>query len=463
MHERQIPGLQVAVVQHGRLVFSGAYGLADVQHSLPVTAKTVFSIASITKAFTGVAVVQLVEQGKLKLDAPVSQYLDDLPVAWRPVTVRQLLTHVSGIPDILNQKTGNIFDNVTPESFISTANTLPMEFVPGDHFSYNQTNYLLLSKIIERLSGRSFAEFVTEGQLNVAGMSHTSFGGFSDIILDRAQPYELQSRNTQASKGARKKELVNIFYESRPSLLAANGINSSAEELAKWIIALQQGRLFKSESSLETLWQPGVLNDGSHAGFGGPLNGYALGWPSVSRPTHRAMAPIGGNWATLFVYPDDDLSIVILTDLQGAHPERFADEVASFYVPDIGNAAGFLVPRAIRDMEAELTRRGFDHALTYIDDPKQSGIKAKLREPDINSLGYRLMGRGQQKQALEIFKLNVHLFPDSANTYDSLADAYDGLGERELAIQNYKQSLKLNPKNKNATEHLAAFESHPAK
>jgi CubicO group peptidase (beta-lactamase class C family) len=458
MRERQIPGLQVAIVQHGRLVLSGAYGLADVEHSVPVTTKTVFSIASITKAFTGVAAVQLVEQGKLNLDVPVSQYLDGLPVAWRPVTIRQLLTHVSGIPDIVDPKTGTIVANVSPESFISTANTRPMEFVPGERFSYNQTNYLLLSKVIERVSGRSYVDFITQGQLDIAGMRDTSFGGFSDIIHDRAQPYELQETTTQhvPASTANQKQLANIFYPSMPSLLAANGINTSAEQLAKWIISLQQGRLFKSQNSLKALWQPGVLKDGSHAGFGGPLNGYALGWPTVARPTHRALAPIGGNWAALFVYPDDDLTVIVLTNLQGAHPERFIDEVASFYVPDIGNAAGFIVPRAIRNLEAELTRRGFSHALEFVDDPKQAALKAQLREADINSLGYRLMGRGQQKQALEIFKLNVHLFPDSANTYDSLADAYDGLGDRELAIQNYRQSLKLNPQNRNAAEHLAA-------
>ncbi len=407
----------------------------------------------------------MVEQGKLNLDSPVSRYLDGLPTAWQPVTIRQLLTHVSGIPDIVDRQTGTISNTINPEKFISKENQQPMEFVIGARFSYNQTNYLLLSRVIEQLSGVSYVDFVRRGQLDIADMRNTSFGGFSDIINNRAQPYDLQQDTAQhASAGAsNQKQLVNIFYPSMPSLLAANGINTSAEQLARWIVSLQQGRLFKSESSLKTLWQPGVLNDGSHAGFGGPLNGYALGWPTVSRPTHRALAPIGGNWAALFVYPEDDLAVVILTDLQGAHPERFVDELASFYVPDIGNATGFIVPRAVKNLEAELTKRGFDRAVEFVDDPKQAQMKARLYESDLNSIGYRLMGHGQQKQALEIFKLNVHLFPESANTYDSLADAYDSLGDRKLAIQNYKQSLVLNPKNKNATEHLANFESRSVK
>lgn len=457
MKERHIPGMQVAVVQHGKLVLTRAYGLADVQHSVPVTTKTPFSIASMTKAFTGVAIMQLVEEGKLDLEAPVSQYLSGLPVAWRPVTLRQLLTHISGIPDIVDQKNAKLVGGGSPEAFISEANTLPMDFATGDRFSYNQTNYLLLGKVIEKLSGKSFEQFVTQGQLDVANMRNTYFGGFSDIIKDRAQPYALQHIGTN---GTNTEKLSNIFYESVPTLVAANGINTTAEQVADWIVALQHGRLLKRENSLSTMWTPGVLNNGSHGGFGGPLNGYALGWPVIYRPTHRAMAPIGGNWAALFIYPDDNLSVVILTNLQGSHPEGFVDEVAGYFVPGIRNAVGFGIPRVITALQAELMKKGFDHVLDIVNDPQHKQVKSQFREADVNSWGYRLRGQGQQKQALEIFKLNVSLFPASANTYDSLADAYEGLGNRDLAVENYKRSLALNPQNQNAVDRLKALESN---
>ena len=102
MVERRIPGLQIAVVRQGKIVLSKSFGTADIQHSVPVTSKTVFPIFSCTKAFTGVALMQLVEEGKLELAAPVSRYLDGLPPSWQPITIRQLLTHVSGLPNILN-------------------------------------------------------------------------------------------------------------------------------------------------------------------------------------------------------------------------------------------------------------------------------------------------------------------------------------------------------------------------
>ena len=459
MRERHIPGMQVAVVQHGKLVLTRAYGLADVQHSIPVTPRTPFSIASITKAFTGVAVMQLVEEGKLDIDAPVSRYLGNLPMSWRPVTLRQLLTHVSGIPDIVDQKSGKLVRDTDPEAFVSEADALPMEFAPGERFSYNQTNYLLLGKIIEKASGQPFVQFVTRRQFDVADMRNTQFGGFSDIIKDRAQPYTLQ----RIATGNGDADVpMNIFYESVPALLPANGINTSAEQVANWIIALQHGRLLRKEGSLSTMWTPGVLNNGSHGGFGGPLNGYALGWPVIVRTAHKAVAPIGGNWSAFFIYPDDDLSVVILTNLQGSHPEAFVDEVAGYFVPDIRDAVGFGIPRLIRELEGELTKAGFDHALDIVNDSRHAAAKSQLREEDVNAWGYRLRGQGRQAQALEIFKLNAVLFPQSANTYDSLADAYEGLGEQSLAIDNYRRSLALNPKNRNAAERLKALGSGPA-
>src|SRR5207249_1186158 len=106
MRKRRIPGLQLAVVRHGEIAFLGAYGLANVQDSVPATHRTLFTINSITKAFVGVALMQLVDAGRVELDAPVSRYLDSLPVSWRPVTVRQLLTHETGLPNIMNNNTG---------------------------------------------------------------------------------------------------------------------------------------------------------------------------------------------------------------------------------------------------------------------------------------------------------------------------------------------------------------------
>lgn len=187
MRQLRIPGLQLAVVRHGQLVKLGNYGLANVQDSVPVTGQTRFFLNSITKAFVGVAVMQLVEAGKLDLDAPIGRYQPELPATWHPATVRQLLTHTSGLPDIL------------PEDALVTENNeaaawqqvqqQPLEFKPGEQFAYNQTNYLLLGRLITQLSGQPFAEYIQQRQLNVVGMPRTSFGDAHNVVPHLSRGY----------------------------------------------------------------------------------------------------------------------------------------------------------------------------------------------------------------------------------------------------------------------------------
>jgi CubicO group peptidase (beta-lactamase class C family) len=140
MRERRIPGVQAVVVKNGRIILSVASGTADIQHSVAVTKQTVFPIYSCTKAFTGVAIMQLVEEGKLDLSAPISRYLDDLPERWRPITVKQLLTHVSGLPNILrllDPITYGLPAGVTEEDLWKKIKSQPMVSAVGERFSYN--------------------------------------------------------------------------------------------------------------------------------------------------------------------------------------------------------------------------------------------------------------------------------------------------------------------------------------
>jgi CubicO group peptidase (beta-lactamase class C family) len=455
MQKRKIPGLQVAVVQHGKIVFLGAYGLANIEHSVKVSNNIVFPINSATKSFTGVAIMQLVEEGKLSLEAPISRYLDELPAAWQSITIRQLLSHTSGIPNILDQAEKWVGDGDEDAGW-ANIQKMPMEFAPGERFNYNQTNYFLLGRIIRKLSGSPFTEFITTRQFRVARMPRTTQAGFVDsydVVLDGAQPYTYFPVPGRAAP--HEDTLRHAFDDLPPFIRTAAGINSTAEEMARWIIALQQGKLLKAKTSLMALWTPVVLNNGSLGGFGGLLNGYALGWPTISRPKHRAVGGIGGARVAFCIYPDDDLAVVILTNLQGSQPQELLDEVAGYYIPAL--SGGF--SPSIQALRTELMKRGFDHALEVAKEAKAKDSKFHLAEGDLNMWGYRLMEQGQAKEAVQILELNVSLYPESANTYDSLGAAYENIGDRVLAIKNYKRSLELNPNNNNAAKHIKALES----
>lgn len=326
MQKRKIPGLQLAIVKDGRTIKTGNYGFANVQDSIPVSDKTVFTINSITKAFVGVAVMQLVEAGKLKLTDPAANYLADLPAAWKAVTIQQLLSHISGIPDIVDEEEA-VMISPDPEDAWKKVLDAPMEFIPGEKFSYNQTNYLLLGKIIDRLSGMPFQEFIIKGQLEKTGMPRTitaGFGATKDVIANAAAGYTY-----------RKGKLSNMFFSFPPFLQTAAGMSSTAGEMARWIIALQQKQLLTSGSGIAALWAPAILNNGKTGGFSRQLNGYAAGWPVIVRSEHAAVAPVGGGRSALFVYPNDKLSIIVLTNLMGANPDSFIEEIAAMFIPSM--------------------------------------------------------------------------------------------------------------------------------
>lgn len=332
MQKRGIPGLQMAIVHKGKIIKTANYGMANVQDSIPVSDRTVFTINSITKAFTGVAIMQLVEAEKLYLSSPISAYLPDVPENWKSVTVQQLLSHTSGIPDIVDEEESVLISPYGEAASWKQVLGLPVDFTPGEKFRYNQTNYLLLGRIIDKLSGMHFTEYITKEQLTKAGMSRTitsGFGATKSIVMHAAGGYRY-------AKG----KLINMFFSFPPSLQTAAGMSSTATELAEWIIALQNHQLLKKQSSLQALWTPALLNNGTTAGFNKLLNGYAAGWPVVVRRAHPAYAAVGGGRSALFVYPDDGLSIIILTNLAGAVPEAFMDEIAGFYIPELKRSRG---------------------------------------------------------------------------------------------------------------------------
>jgi CubicO group peptidase (beta-lactamase class C family) len=451
MQKRQIPGLQLAIVRYGKIIKTGNYGLANIQDSIPVSYKTVFTINSITKAFTGVAILQLAEAGKLALDSPISEYLTDLPETWRPVTVQQLLSHTSGLPDIVDEEEAVVI-TPNPEEAWKKVLQLPNDFKPGEKFSYNQTNYLLLGRIIDTLSDMPFQAFISKEQLVKVGMPKTiqsGFGATKDIVANAACSYQFQQG-----------KLRNMFFSFPPFLQTAAGMSSTAKELADWIIALQKLQLLKQPSSLSALWKPAVLNNGETGGFNSLLNGYAAGWPVIKRKDHPALAPVGGGRSALFVYPNDDLSIIVLTNLSGGLPDVFIDELAGLFIPDMKEVNGFGLTASVKLLKSVLDKVGYKNAIEEVRGLRKNAKNFTLAEKELNSWGYKLLSQKRIPDALEIFRLNVYLYPASANAFDSLGEIYAELGDTELAIKNYERSLKLAPQNKNADQQLRKLKSN---
>lgn len=321
MKEQRIPGLQIAVIKDDQIVLSESYGLANVENHVPVTSTTLFPINSATKTFTGVAMMQLVEAGLVDLNAPVSRYLDDLPESWRAIRIRQLLGHTSGLPDIVNQK--GLIGGGSERDAWKAVKELPMDAPVGDRFAYNQTNYGLLAQIIAKQVKIPYEQYVAKHQFAPANMPLSTFGDSYDLVPNAATIYSYSPRGTMA-KGDDNR-LSRWIYDMPYSLWAGGGIQTAADEVARWIIALSNGKLI-STANVKNMWTQEKLNSGADGDW-------AAGWPVLQTSPNRQVAGIGGARAAFIVYPDDRLAIIVLTNLAGANPQRFIPQIAKLYKP----------------------------------------------------------------------------------------------------------------------------------
>ena len=322
IQKNKIVGLQLSVIKENVIVKTSHYGFANIQDSIAVNSQTVFSINSITKAFTGVAIMQLVENGKLNLEEPISNYLDKLPKTWQKITVEQLATHKSGLPDVWDSQ-GNMLSE-DGNILFENVKKLPLVFEPGKHVREGLANYMLLGMLIEKISGQSFEKFITENQFKKAGMKNAmkaGIGDFYNIINHSARPYTYFRNNV----------LTNVYQPMPSNLLPAGGIYATATEMAQWVIALQTNQLINAEN-LKILLKPIELENGKPYEENGLLDRSSIGFSLSSRAENPIIASMGGARNALFIYPKKNVSIIILTNLMGSHPQDFIEEIAKLYI-----------------------------------------------------------------------------------------------------------------------------------
>ncbi|OXB15816.1 serine hydrolase domain-containing protein [Flavobacterium reichenbachii] len=335
MDEKKIPGCQLVVLRDNKILLSEVLGTASLPFSIPVKKNTIFSINSISKVFTSVAVMQLQEQNKININEPISHYIDSIPENWKKITIKQLMSHTSGLPDIEDDK--GLIGNKGQDSAWSIVKKLPMQYKVGEKFNYNATNYFILQRIIEKYSGTTFEKFVRRNQFDPLGIKQLYYGNSYDVITNKCPTYSYYNQDLITNEYIKGTKLKETYEEFPSKMISDAGAFTTAEEMAKWIIGLQSGKLLKTNEEVETIWEPVKLNDGSFDGFGGLLNAYALGWPVIVRKNHPAAASVGGGRAAFIIYPKDNLTIILFSNLTGIFPEEIIEKIAKIYVPDIGN------------------------------------------------------------------------------------------------------------------------------
>lgn len=448
MAERHIPGLQLAVVKDNKIVKLASFGFADLQHQVPVTDKTLFPINSMTKGFTGVAIVQLSERGLLELNDPIGKHLPELPKAWHPLTIKQLMAHTSGLPEILaSNSTLSLLVPNNIEASWQAVQKRPFLFNTNDYFKYNQTGYVLLGKLIDKYAPEGFPTFITEHQLTPVDMTQTAEAGFDNLELmvpHQARQYIYLGDGTYK----------NFYGEFDYLLRTAAGMSSTAMELANYMIALQSGKLVKN---LDTLWQPQTLNNGRTEGFNNKENGYAMGWQVGQRKYHPTVSASGGNATTIISYPKDNVSVVVLTNLLGALPISFVDDIAAFYIPDFNQTEKL---KAYKPMEYlnELAKlnsfKGFQN--TFVKAEQDTGVIFDL--DIVAEWGFSLLQAQKIEYALEVFTFLVSQNKQKSYFNYGLAKAHDSLGNYSQALVSYQAVLAINPNAQLTKKRIAELE-----
>jgi CubicO group peptidase (beta-lactamase class C family) len=432
----------VLVAENGRVIYKKGLGLANMEWNIANTPDTKFRLGSITKQFTAMLVMQLVEAGKIKLDGKLSDYLPDYrkDVGER-VTIHHLLTHTSGIPNytalpgFMETVSRNPF---AVEAFIKKYGSGDLEFEPGTKFNYDNTGYFLLGAIIEKVTGKPYEQVLKENILDPVGMKNTGYDHADTLINKRAAGY------TKSARG-----YVNAAYLDMSLPYAAGSLYSTVEDLYLWDQALYTDKLISAKSK-ELMFKPNLSN----YAYGWFIAQATLGETKETVPVFAHDGGINGFNTSIMRLPANKHLIVLLDNTSGG---RYLGNLGQ-QITNILYDKPFTLPK--RSIGEELIKtvaaHGVEAAIKQYRELKttQSSVY-NFNEQELNNAGYELLQMGRTKEAIEIFKLNVEAYPQGFNTYDSLGEAYKKNGDNELAIQNYKKSLELNPQNGGATRALA--------
>ncbi|WP_400193019.1 serine hydrolase domain-containing protein [Hymenobacter sp. B81] len=323
MLRHHIPGAAVAVVRNGRVLKLQTYGVANLSWQTAVTPQTAFQLASATKPLTGTLLAVLVQEGRLKLDAPITAYLDSVPPAWQSITVRELAAHQSGIRLVPLETTRNT------RHALRTAAALPMDYAPGTKDFYVSTDYALLQAIIERATKLPFEEALRQKVLTPLRMTATRFNQAQDGGLVRSarvlpQVAEVYSWHAPAGE-------YRVSDMRFPDwFAAAGGIYASIQDLSNWLVSLDRATLLKPANAA-LLWAPNRLRNHTPTNFG-------LGWIAETYQGHRLVGHSGGPALAdivRFAEGPEPLSIVVLTNTRGGFPPYLAKALAHYYVPGL--------------------------------------------------------------------------------------------------------------------------------
>lgn len=315
MEKQKIVGLSLAVIKNGKATVNKGYGMANVELKLPVNAETVIRLGSVSKQFFTTAIMKLVEEGKLSIEDPVHNFFPDAPETWRPIKIKHLMSHSSGL-----QREGPAYDNfkIQPDlDIIKSAYNLPLVFKTGEKYQYCNLGYFMLAEIIKQVSGKPWDVYIHDKLFVPAGMNNSYLTDFYTIIPNRANGY-MHNHDTLVNATA--------MYAIRPS----GGFLSTSSDMIKWEKALAEKKIILKKENWEKLTEPFIKTSGN----ADSKEYYGFGWVIDEYKGRKLIVHGGANVGFRSVYMrfvNEGLSIIILTNTDEANPRLIANALADYY------------------------------------------------------------------------------------------------------------------------------------
>src|SRR5262245_13946395 len=448
MEQRSLPGFAIAIVQNQKIVYAAGFGLKNLEKkNEPVTPQSLFHMASITKPFVATSVMQLVEKGKVDLDATVVKYLPYFRLndeRYATITVRQMLSHVSGMPDVEDYEWDKPqYDDGALERYVRSLNNQKLIAAPGVRFRYSNMAYEVLGDLIAKVSGMSFEDYVRKHILEPLGMKS------STLLVKQAAPALLTSPHVMDNSY---QTVVSKVFPYNRMHSPSSTLYSNVLDMSRWAMAnLNRGELdgkrVLKDTTYDIMWKPA----------GEKWQQIGISWFLGKYREHRTISHSGGDTgfvSNLVMIPDQSIAVVMMSNYDRAALRPLTNAALDVAL-SLNPEPIVFKPGVAKALYQIITTEGIESAAGKYRDLKKNQPGAyDFQERELNELGYNLLGQKKIKEAIKVFQLNVEAYHESSNVYDSLGEAFMINGEKAPAIENYEKSLKFNPNNANAVEKL---------